>query len=289
MMNSKISIDEINNKLDIFDNLLHSLTYARDEFYNRSKNYNRNPNLETEVDLLSSISYFDRFILPIISKSTVAEKHFYKKQNILIIGLDKHWRANEFYQLFDSLDFFNKLYVIKSKASKQSPDFRIEQEKTHNNVYRRANLSYYLSSHEELKVNSISFSSPGSINFDGLGEAIREIKELFHYLITFQFVRGFVDQYYYFKYDKPIERIEKKMKLRELIHREQSEERKIQLEKLEDYHKFLSKMSDIAKLTEHLESKGLAKGIKVEEAAIRSMAMLHHLGFDKTKINQIES
>ncbi|MEW6621237.1 MAG: hypothetical protein AB1422_18225 [bacterium] len=158
------------------------------------------------------------------------------------------------------------------------------REMTRSQVYRYALLYYYLAPYEELRVKSVQFASPGSISLEGLGDAIRELKDLFHYIVTFQFVKDFVDLYDHFKYDRPIERAEKRMKLKELVRREQSQERSFAMQELGEYKEFLEKMNQIADLTIELDKKGLARGVLVEEIAIKSISMLHRLGFDEQKI-----
>jgi hypothetical protein len=284
MILGNISLEEAENYLNQLEQLAEEIEYARREFRNRLERYQRETTPQTRVDLQSSIAHFQKHIRPVAIQQRVSERRFIGPSDTLEIGIDQEWQAYEFRQLFHGLDYLHKVYALRTKLSRESPDLRLSREMTRSQVFRYALLYYYFAPHEELQVRSIQFSSPGSISVEGLGDAIRELKELFHYIVTFQFVKGFVDLYDHFKYDRPIERTEKRMKLKELIRREQSQERRFALEELGEYKEFLEKMNGIADLAIELDKKGLARGVLVEEAAIKSIAMLHRLSFDEQKV-----
>ncbi len=80
---------------------------------------------------------------------------------------------------------------------------------------------------------------------------------------------------------------EQKLKLKELVRREQSEDRQLVLDHVEDYERFLKMMNGAADHITEIEEKGFAKGEIVEDNFIHSISMLHTLGFDGDKIKLI--
>jgi hypothetical protein len=284
MILGNLSLQEAERYLNQLDSLAAEIEHARQSFRNRLEIYRQAPNPQTEVDLQSSIAYFEKHIRPVIVEQQVTERRFSEPYDTLVVGIDQEWQAYEFRQLFQGLDYLNKVYVIRTKLIKQVPELRLHREMTRSEIYRYSLLYYYLSPHEELRVKSVQFASPGSINLEGLGDVIREVRELFHYIITFQFVKGFFDLYDYFKYQRPITQAERRMRLKELVQQEQSQDRKFANEQLEDYRQFLKKMNEIADLVAQLDKKGLARGSIVEETLMNSMSLLHRLGFEKRKV-----
>jgi hypothetical protein len=203
----------------------------------------------------------------------------------LTLAINRDWRTYEFDHLFRGVDYLNKLYVIREKLRRDAPELRMNREMTRTNVYSRALLYYYLSPHEELQVHSIQFSSPGSISLEGLAKVVAELRETLHYLFTFQFVKGFLDLYDHIRYERPAQRAEQRIRLKEILRRELHHERTAALNDMEEYRQFLAKMNEIAELATILESKGLANGQIIEETVMRQMSLLHRLGFDQEKVN----
>lgn len=266
------------------EQLTEQIGYAHYEFRDRLERYRSEPNPINRTALQSSIAYFEKYIQPLFISQSTPQRQFNVPSATLVVGIDQEWQANEFRQLFHGVDYLNKIYVLRAKLLREAPDLRLSREMTRSRVYRDARLYYYLASSEELRVRSVQFASPGSVSFDGLGDVIRELRETLHYVVTFQFVKGFVDLYDHFRYERPIQQAERRMKLKEVIQIEQSQQRKTAIQNLEDYRAFLTKMNEVADLAVELDRKGLARGIIVEEMAIKSISMLHRLGFEEQKV-----
>ena len=279
-----VSLEEAEKYLKQLEELSKEIEYARSRFVEHIERYRHYKNVDSRIDLQSSIAYFEKNIQPVIARQQVPERRFTDSFETLLLGIDDEWQAYEFRQLFQGLDYLNKLFVIRYKLTKDAPDLRLNRGITRSQVARYSPLHYYLTSYEELHVRSVQYASPGSINFEGLATAIHELKDLVSYIFTFQFVKGFVDLYDHFKYDRQIDRAEKRLRLKELIRREQSQERKFAAEDLDEYKKFLEKMNEIADLATQLENKGLAKAITIEETAMNSISLLSRLGFDEQKV-----
>lgn len=273
------------SKLDIFLQRMH---HFHSELHTHLENYKQNPNPETEVDLQSSVAFFDAYIRTLIEERRPRDRVFLHDFDLLAFRLDDSWRAFEFKQFFGSIDYLNKIFVLKWKLTSEAPDIRIRDRMNRSYVYRSARLYYYLAPYEELQIEQIRLSSPGAIDFRGIPEAIKELREFVEDILTFQWVRKFIDFYDYLKYERPVKNAEKKLKLKEVLRREISAERQLVLEQAEDYEGFLKKMNGIADLVQELEKKGFARGEIVERSVIRSISMLHRLGFDEEKIKLIE-
>lgn len=279
-----VRISEAERYLRQLDELAEQIRYAQYEFRERLEQYRRDPNPVNKTNIQSSIAWVEKYIQPILVQPSIAERRLNAPTDTLLLGIDQEWDAYEFRQLFHGIDYLNKIYVLRTKLFRDSPDLRLNREMTRSQVYRQARLYYYLAPYEELRVRSVQFASPGSVNFEGLGDAIREVRETLHYVISFQFVKGFVDLYDYFRYERPVQQAERRMKLKELLQREQSQQPRIAVEQVEAYAAFLVEMNKIADLALELDRKGLARGLMVEEMAIRSISMLHRLGFEEQKV-----
>jgi hypothetical protein len=279
-----LSIQEAEGYLRQLEELSREIDYARNELANRIGAFRQRKDVESQVDLQSSIAYFEKTIRPVIARQVSPERRFTDPFSNLVLAIDDEWQAYEFRQLFQGVDYLNKLFVIRYKLTKDSPDLRLSRGDTHSRISRYSLLYYYLSSYEELHVRSVQYASPGSINLEGIAPAIKEVKDLLSYIFTFQFVKGFVDLYDHFKYDRQIDRTEKRIRLKDLIRREQTQDRKFAADNLDEYKNFLSKMNEIADLTVQLESKGLAKSVTVEETVMNSISLLSRLGFDEQKV-----
>lgn len=158
-------------------------------------------------------------------------------------------------------------------------------------VYRQARLYYYLSPREELQVNQIKFSSPGLVNFEGVGEVVKEVRELVDYIIAFKWFKGIIDTYDYFAYGRKVareksrlEHAETRSKLKQVVRQMQDREVQDTIDSLEQYHQALGKLNQIADLMIELDKKGLARLPVVEQTFMRSVSMLHRLGYEQQKV-----
>jgi hypothetical protein len=278
-----LTLREAEKYLARFERLRNEIDYGYEEFRRRLDFYRQSPNPQSSVDLESSIAFYEKHIRPFVVEKRIVEKHYTDPRDILEIGIAQDWQAYEFRQLFQGVDYLNKLFAVRFKLTRESPDLRLRREMTRSRVFRHAELYYYLAPHEELHVKSVQFASPGSVNLEGIAVIVKEIRELLHYVFTCQFVKGFVDQVDYFRFDRPIQNAEKRMKLKEVVRQEQMQDRKFAVEDMEDYRKFLEKANQIADLATQLDQKGLARGTIVEEAFMRSLSQLHRLGFEEQK------
>ena len=282
-----LTLRDAEENLTRYERLRDEIDYGYQEFRRRLDFYRQSPNPQNSVDLESSIAFFEKHIKPFIAEKRTVERHYSDPSDILEIGINQDWQAYEFRQLFQGVDYLNKLFAVRFKLTRESPDLRLRRELTRSRVFRYAELYYYLAPHEELHVKSVQFASPGSVNLEGLAGVVKEIRELLHYVFTCGFVKGFVDQVDYFRFDRPIQNTEKRMKLKDVLQQEQRQEKnlnkKVAVEEMEDYRKFLEKINQIADLAIQLDQKGLARGVLVEEAFMRSLSQLHHLGFEEQK------
>jgi hypothetical protein len=280
---NNLTLREAEVYLTRFERLRDEINYAYEEFRRRFDFYRQAPNPQNSVDLESSIAFFEKHIKPFLSEKRTFDRHYSDPREVLEIGISQDWQAYEFRQLFQGVDYLNKLFAVRYKLTREAPDLRLRREMTRSHVFRYAELYYYLAPHEELHVRSIEFASPGSINFEGISGVVKEVRELLNYVFTFQFVKGFADVVDYFRFDRPIQNAEKRMRLKEVVRQEQMQDRKFAVEDMEDYRKFLEKVNQVADLATQLDQKGLARGVIVEEAFMRSLSQLHRLGFEEQK------
>ncbi|MFQ5825462.1 MAG: hypothetical protein ACE5JB_15590 [bacterium] len=268
---------------------LHNYKSQIDHFFEKFKDeyeayiHERSP--AREVDLKSSIAYFEKYLKSQLIDIHKPEKVYGEPFVGLEVLINQEWRSYEFRHLFQGIDYLNKLNIVRHKLISKSPDLRISHSITRSKYYRYSLLYYYLDFYEEIQVKQVSFASPGFITFEGLEHSIKELRKLLRYICKFKFVRDFVDLYDHFKFDRPIKNVERRMKLKDLLHKESLLERKWAKEELTEFREFLDEINKFAVLAEELEQKGLAKGSLVEESFIRSISMLHRLGFDKEKLN----
>ncbi|WP_027715680.1 response regulator [Desulfuromonas sp. TF] len=102
--------------------------------------------------------------------------------DIFTIHINKNWSVEEFIKLLSSIkDIYNIFYLIKhdniSKASLYDRDYLAKVcIALKNNLFEKNITS--------LKVSSITYNSPGKISFKGIGEPIRELKDLILSLIN---------------------------------------------------------------------------------------------------------
>lgn len=285
MARNKISIENTLHNLKNLDEMLEELNYLRGEIASRLTEYKTNPhNIENRIALQSHTSYYERFIQPAFGMSNAPIKEYSESLGQLKFFIDKNWQAYEFHQFFQAVDIINKLYVFKFKLQKETKDLNIYQPMVRLKQSYDSGLYYYLNSREEIYVTSISFSSPGDINFEGLGEVVKEVRELLHYVVTFQWVKGIVDTFDQLKYDKPIERSEKRLRLRQAVNKEEQYLQTQNIDRLDTAIMVSKKMIELSKVVEELDKRGLADGEQLEETLIRSIDVINKLSLEKEKL-----
>lgn len=216
-MNGNIPISQAEEYLHQLEQLLDELVYAREEFSSRLHRYEQNKTPHSRIDLQSSIAHFEKYILPFLIAQQQQDTPLpIENAQTLTLGIDGYWGAYEFRQMFDGVDYLGKLYTIRAKLEGRSPDVRMPRGMTRSPVYRKANLSYYLSTREELRVRRIQFSSPGLVSFEGIGDVIKEIRETFDYVITGEWVKRLLRNYYDIKDSRDIRIAENSVRLAEL-------------------------------------------------------------------------
>lgn len=217
------------------------------------------------------------------------------------------WDAYEFRQLFEGIDFLSKAYTIRYKLERPSPDFRLRRGMTRSQVYRKANLGYYLSTTEELRVRQIQFASPGLVSFEGIGETIKEVRETFDYVITGVWVKHFIDTVYQIR-DIEVRKAEEEARRADALARKaEAEARRAEadLRAIEARSRIkaavrqlrqedrpvtnregigLEKLNELANLGIRLEADGLANLHSYEDGVINSISMLHRLSYEQQKL-----
>jgi hypothetical protein len=291
MEKDRFLINRARDYLELFERFIDGLHYAYEALRVHLKGYESRQDPQTTVDLQSSVAHFERFVLPLISSQEAEERPYAEDSGVLTLGVDGYWRAYEFRQFFDSVDYLHKLCTIRHKLERRAPDLRLRRGMTRSVVYRRARLYYYLSPREELQVRQIRFSSPGLVNFEGVGEVLKEVRELVDYIITFKWFKGIIDTYDYLAYGRKVEReksrleyAQTKSKLKEVVRQLRQRESQDALEHIEQYHQALERLNQIADLMIELDKKGLAHLPTVERTFMRSVSMLHRLGYEDKKV-----
>lgn len=310
-MNGKLSISQAEAYLQQLEQFHTEITHTRDLFNQRLNSYHKRVNLETRVDLESSVAHFEKYLLPFIIAQQGLEERPIEDGKILTVAIDGSWGAYEFRQLFESLDYLNKIYMIQTKLQRGSPDFRLQQGMTRSPIYRQSRLHYYLSSREELQVRQIEFASPGLVSFEGVGEIIKEVRELFDYIVTGQFIKRFIDTYHVTR-DKEARKLDREARLAETRARiaESQAQRaeavlreiraksliKMTIRQIQEHHSqtnveglALGKLDSLAETAIRLEANGLARLSKVEDSIVDSVSMLHRLGYEDGKVKSLPS
>jgi hypothetical protein len=195
-MDGKLSIPLAEAYLQQLERLTHGIEYARDEFSNRLKRYRQDDNPQTRIDLQSAVAHFEKYILPFVVAQQVEERPLIEGPETLTLEIDGYWGVYEFRQMFEGIDYLNKLFTIRFKLERDSPDFRLRRGITRSPVYRRAQLYYYLSPREELRVRQIQFASPGLVSFEGTGDVVKELRETIDYAITLAWLKRFIDTFW---------------------------------------------------------------------------------------------
>lgn len=306
-MNGNISISQAESYLRQLERLAQEIDYARQEFGINLDRFRKEPTPQTRIDLQSSIAHFEKYILPFSVAQRVEEAPPIEDAQTLTLGIDGHWGAYEFRQLFEGVDYLNKVYTIRAKLARPSPDFRLRRGMTRIPIYRKARLGYYLSTREELRVKQIQFASPGLVSFDGVGDVIKEIRETFDYIIAGVWVKHFLDAVYQIR-DRDIRKAEDEARRADAMARKaEAEARRAEadLRMIEARSRIkttirqlqqedrpvsnreglgLEKLNEIATLGIRLEADGLANLYVFEDSVINAISVLHRLSYEQQKL-----
>ncbi|WP_420641031.1 hypothetical protein [Candidatus Leptofilum sp.] len=308
-MNGDPSIAQSRYYLQQLEQLKDEIDYAYEQFNIRLEKYTDEANFYTKTDLQNSIAYFEKYVLPFIITRTGFEDQPIHDSRVLSLGIDGYWRAFEFNHFFDSLDYLSKVFTLDNKMNRNVPDVRLRRGMTRSPVYRYGRLYYYLSPREELRVRQIEFASPGLVSFEGIGEIIKELRETVDYLITGQWVKGFVDTFYNLR-DKEGRVLRQQAQKEEELTRiasaraERMEARLREIAARSLIKKTIRQMREqpamsnvealgirkfdrLADTAVKLEANGLARLGVVEDGIIDSASKIHRLGYERGKIKKL--
>jgi len=303
-MSDGLSISQAESYLRQLRELRDELKYAEYEFDRRLEKYRNEVNPETRINLQSSIAQYEKYILPFAIAQQKEETPIIENADSLTLNIDGYWGAYEFRQLFDGIDYLNKLYTVRSKLEGRSQDFRVPNSMTRSSVYRKARLSYYLSTREELRVKRIQFASPGSVNFEGVGDVIKEIRETFDYIITGEWVKRLIKNYYEIRNpdlrkaeertrmaeynaqhaEAVLREIEARSKIKAAIQKTRTQLDSRNMAISEETQKGLQLMDKTANLIIRLEVDGLASMPVVEDSLMHTISQLHRLSYEEQKV-----
>jgi len=269
--------------------------------------------------LLSSVALFEKYFSPLIEDykqySHIDEK---VEKNIYILNIERHWRAYEFKELFNSIDYYHKIYTLKQKLLHNIPEYQPYD--TRYFYYRYALLHHYLFFREELTVKKIEYASPGSINFEGLGEVIRELRETVDWIISAKWIENIIINFSLIK-DKEYRRLLSEKKYMKLKADYESEKNRLLEEEIrtlknkneiakysflkqavlktkeelkttnpvefEKNEKYLNRIENISDLGIELEYKKIASLPEYEDKVISNAKNLNRLGFKNKKIRPV--
>lgn len=203
----------------------------------------------------------------------------------LTVRIDGPWRAFDFEQFFESVDYLNKLFVIASKLHSSAPDMRMQREMTRSHVVREARLYYYLTQHEELRVRQVQFASPGLVKFQGLAVATKEIRIFLQYLINMDFIRAWVNHAHNIRKEFGLGELERARKVQMLEKLRASTNQIRRGEETNAIAQTKRLLTECIDLAAEMEAKGLADGSRVIDRFVTSVERLHHLGYDSRKIS----
>ncbi len=196
-MNNNLLTSQAEAYLQQLDQIAEEIFYSREQFREHLNVFQRKQDFQSRIDLQGSIAHFEKYLLPLLIQTRQDyEITDIQEQDVFSIGIDGDWKAYEFRQLFNSIDYFNKVYVMQTKLQRNTPDVRLRQGRTRSYIYREARLYYYLSIREELRVQRVQFASPGYINFEGDKAALEKVKDTVQYAITQGWVKMLVDNFF---------------------------------------------------------------------------------------------
>ena len=319
MENEKL-IYKAKKYISLLHDLSGELDYSKYRLESNLEKYLSNLDIKSKVDLLSSIAFFEKYFFSLIHElkskeySIIQEEIRYDEFKLII---DRDWRAYEFKQLFNGVDYFHKIYSLESKLLRNiapSKSYR-----TKDFYYRYALLHYYMSIREELSVTKIRYASLGDIKFKGVGDAIRATKEVVDWIITGEWIKKIINNFDIVK-DKRRRAIIKEIEIKkdqlelEQINNRILEERLNRLKteqeiehfsllgeailitrkemerdghSPESYEKFLrgiQKFEEINRIGIQLEHKKIASLIQFEQQVIINMRNLNRMGVDNNKV-----
>jgi len=319
MENEKL-IYQAKKYISLLHDLSGELDYSKHRLESNLEKYMSNLDNKSKIDLLSSIAFFEKYFSPLIhdfkSKeySIIQDEIRYDEFKLII---DRNWRAYEFKQLFNGVDYFHKIYSLERKLLKNIPSSK--SYRTRDFYYRYSLLHYYMSLREELSVTKIQYASLGNINFQGIGDVIRATKEVVDWIITGEWIKKLINNFDIVKDKrrretikeiginkdqleleqiknsileerlsrlKTKEEIEHFSLLREAILRTRKEIEKCGYSP-ESYEKFLqgiNKFEEINGIGIQLEYKKIASLIQYEQQVIVNMRNLNRLGVDNNKV-----
>ena len=314
-MSDTFVINQAETYLEQLERYIQELDYIRHQLRDRLERYRYDDDPPARIDLQGSIAHFEKFVLPSIFEKQERTVSRIENARILTLGIDGGWGVYDFKQLFDSIDYLGKFYTVDYKLVRDSPDFRIGRRMTRSYVYRGGKLYYYISPREELRVRRMEFSSPGLINFEGVGEVIRELRATIDYIITGQWVKGIIDTYYSLK-NREINRetrryeelarlaearsriakadaerarsiyqqIESHSLIKEAIRQTRQQDLIYRTSDPEKTRRGLQEFERLSDTIVQLEANGLASMPKVEDSLMSSTSKLHRLGYEQQKV-----
>jgi len=310
-------IQNAKNYLQDIEKLTHELTYARERLTAKIAAFRMEPSIENRLELESSTAHFEKHYLPyILSKKS---DDIFESEDLIrfTVNIQNRWKAYEFRQLFNGIDILNKIFVLRQKLYTSKPDIRISRSDTRYPYYVHARLYHHLYIAEELKVAKIEYSSPGQINFEGLAGVIEQVRETFDYIVTGRWVKGFLENYYWFKNsdyqqiaidakkaEKKAEIFEARARAREAELRElyikdkireysnlkkainKTRSQYIENSNSEDVENFkgIDKLDEIAELGVELEQKKIAHLPAFEDNLVSNMSNLRRLSQEQRKV-----
>jgi len=86
------------------------------------------------------------------------------KEGNLVLSLDSSWLTHELARMFGSVVFLHNFFAVRTKALRK--EIIIESKNRAGwDIYKKANLYYYLKSHEKLELKKLSIPDPGVVEF----------------------------------------------------------------------------------------------------------------------------
>lgn len=313
-MNSKLSIEQAKIYFQQLDRLLQEIQYTRHQFEDRFWRYLQEDNPQNRIDFQSSIAHFEKYILPFAVAQRIEEASYTEGAEILTLGIDGHWGAYEFRQMFEGIDYLNKIYTIREKLERASPDFRLREGITRAPIYRKAQISHYLSPREELRVRQIEFASPGLVSFEGAGDVLKELRKTFDYIITGAWIKRAIDTYHQIKakearearkkeneariaeakariaeansreYDAKIRQLEAISKIKMTTRQLHDQINSFMISQSEQMSDGLKQLELLADTAIKMEANSLAHLPVVEDEIVYALSVLYRLSYESQKI-----
>lgn len=269
--------------------------YIREELrytYNKLRQtlakFQENPtNVRARIDLESIIAYFERRILPILSTSSLKQdkKYYIRKSEMMTIQVSDDWQAQEFHELFLSINFLHNLFYLQKELLEQESPLVFPKEFSRGHIFRKALIDCYVPFSQQLKVKRMYMGSDGLISFKGAEKAIRDLIKFIENTISLEFVRRIIDLYDYIRYDRSVKNKKRELILTQITNQILESERKESINQLKDLREYLEQLHGLEATMRDLGIKELADPKIVENNFFGSIALLHKLGFEKRKIS----